>query len=223
MSPESTELGERASAQLSDLKVIRRHGAVVSFEAQKISVALTKAFLAVQGGQGAASARVREVTESLTQQVVGALLRRMPAGGTVHIEDIQDQVELALMRSGEHEVARAYVLYRERRSQERAAQTRVEVAEHRLSMVVNGQRVPLDEAWLQQIIRAACAGLEDYAHADEVMSDTVKNLYDGVPVEEVEKSAILAARALIEKDPAYAKVSARLLLHTIRKEIFQAE
>jgi ribonucleoside-diphosphate reductase alpha chain len=223
MSSESTEIGERMSAQPSDLKVIRRHGAVVVFEAQKITVALTKAFLAVQGGQGAASARVREVTESLTQQVVGALLRRMPAGGTVHIEDIQDQVELALMRSGEHEVARAYVLYRERRSQERAAQTRVEVAEHRLAMVVNGQRVPLDEAWLQQIIRAACAGLEDYAHADEVMSDTVKNLYDGVPVEEVEKSAILAARALIEKDPAYAKVSARLLLHTIRKEIFQAE
>ena len=223
LATETADLSDRVTGVPSDLKVIRRHGAVVVFEAQKITVALTKAFLAVQGGQGAASARVREVTEQLTQQVVGALLRRMPAGGTVHIEDIQDQVELALMRSGEHEVARAYVLYRERRSQERAAQTRVEVAEHRLSMVVDGQRVPLDEAWLLQIIRSACAGLEDYAHADDVMSDTVKNLYDGVPVEEVEKSAILAARALIEKDPAYAKVSARLLLHTIRKEIFQAE
>ncbi|MEY3952395.1 MAG: hypothetical protein RL320_1197, partial [Pseudomonadota bacterium] len=223
LATETADLSDRVTGVSSDLKVIRRHGAVVVFEAQKITVALTKAFLAVQGGQGAASARVREVTEQLTQQVVGALLRRMPAGGTVHIEDIQDQVELALMRSGEHEVARAYVLYRERRSQERAAQTRVEVAEHRLSMVVDGQRVPLDEAWLLQIIRSACAGLEDYAHADDVMSDTVKNLYDGVPVEEVEKSAILAARALIEKDPAYAKVSARLLLHTIRKEIFQAE
>ncbi len=223
LATETADLSDRVTGVPSDLKVIRRHGAVVVFEAQKITVALTKAFLAVQGGQGAASARVREVTEQLTQQVVGALLRRMPAGGTVHIEDIQDQVELALMRSGEHEVARAYVLYRERRSQERAAQTRVEVAEHRLSMVVDGQRVPLDEAWLFQIIRSACAGLEDYAHADDVMSDTVKNLYDGVPVEEVEKSAILAARALIEKDPAYAKVSARLLLHTIRKEIFQAE
>jgi len=220
---EFSDRQDRLAGQMSDLKVIRRHGAVVGFEAQKITVALTKAFLAVQGGQGAASARVREVTEQLTQQVVMALLRRMPAGGTVHIEDIQDQVELALMRSGEHEVARAYVLYRERRSQERAAQTRAEVAEHRLSMLVNGQRVPLDESWLQQIIRSACAGLEDYARAEEVFSDTVKNLYDGVPVEEVEKSAILAARALIEKDPAYAKVSARLLLHTIRKEIFQAE
>ncbi len=206
-----------------DYKVVRRNGAVVSFEPPKITVALTKAFLAVQGGQGAASARVREITESLTQQVVGAIMRRMPAGGTVHIEDIQDQVELALMRSGEHEVARAYVLYRERRSQERAAQTQAQIAEHRLNMSVDGRMVPLDESWLREIVASACAGLDQHVRAEEVLADTVKNLYDGVPVEEVEKSAILAARALIEKDPAYAKVSARLLLHTVRKEIFQAE
>jgi len=163
------------------------------------------------------------MTEALTQQVVVALIRRMPAGGIVHIEDIQDQVELALMRSGEHEIARAYVLYRERRSQERAAQTQTQITEHRLNMTVEGRSVPLDEAWLRQIVTSACEGLDAHARADEVLADTVKNLYDGVPVEEVEKSAILAARALIEKDPAYAKVSARLLLHTIRKEIFQAE
>ena len=211
------------AAGLSDIKVIRRNGAVVSFDAPKITVALTKAFLAVQGGQGAASARVREVTEQLTQQVTAALLRRMPAGGTAHIEDIQDQVELALMRSGEHEVARAYVLYRERRAQERAAKTKAQVADHQLSMLVKGQRVPLDQAWLQSIITDACKGLEGHANAEPVLNDTVKNLYDGVPVEEVEKSAILAARALIEKDPAYAKVSARLLLHTIRKEVLGAE
>ncbi|NDH11378.1 MAG: hypothetical protein EBY44_06550, partial [Actinobacteria bacterium] len=134
------------------IKVIRRNGAVVSFEAPKISVALTKAFLAVQGGQGAASARVREVTEALTSQVVAALLRRLPAGGTVHIEDIQDQVELALMRSGEHEIARAYVLYRERRSQERASKTKQEIAEHSLTMLVDGRSVPLDQAWLEGMI-----------------------------------------------------------------------
>src|SRR5690242_3853278 len=94
----------------ADHKVIRRNGAVVGFEPSKISVAMTKAFLAVEGGQGAASARIREVVAGLTDSVVGALMRRQPAGGTFHIEDVQDQVELALMRSGEHEVARAYVL-----------------------------------------------------------------------------------------------------------------
>ncbi|MCA3175760.1 MAG: ribonucleoside-diphosphate reductase subunit alpha, partial [Burkholderiales bacterium] len=110
----------RASS-FAEYRVIRRNGSVVGFEPGKIGVALTKAFIAVNGGQGAASARVREVVEKLTQEVVRALVRRQPAGGTFHIEDIQDQVELALMRSGEHEVARAYVLYRERRAAERAA------------------------------------------------------------------------------------------------------
>src|SRR3954471_3603819 len=104
----------------ADYKVIRRNGAVVGFEPGKISVAMTKAFLAVNGAQGAASARIREVVARLTEGVIGALLRRQPQGGTFHIEDIQDQVELALMRSGEHDAARAYVLYREERSKARA-------------------------------------------------------------------------------------------------------
>src|ERR1700677_3155771 len=103
-----------------DYKVIRRNGSVVPFEPSKIAIAVTKAFLAVNGGQGAASARVRELVEQLTQSVVRALLRSRPNGGTFHIEDIQDQVELALMRGGEHNVARAYVLYREKRTQERS-------------------------------------------------------------------------------------------------------
>jgi ribonucleoside-diphosphate reductase alpha chain len=105
-----------------DHKIIRRNGAVVAFEPNKIAIALTKAFIAVNGGQAAASARIRDVVENLTGNVVNALIRRQPHGGTFHIEDIQDQVELALMRSGEHEVARAYVLYREKRNDERAKQ-----------------------------------------------------------------------------------------------------
>src|SRR6202162_3103824 len=111
---------EATPSRYSEFKVIRRNGAVVGFEPSKISIAMTKAFIAVNGGQGAASARVRELVAKLTDAVVGALLRRQPSGGTFHIEDIQDQVELALMRSGEHEVARAYVLYREKRAAERA-------------------------------------------------------------------------------------------------------
>src|SRR5215472_4851332 len=106
--------------RLAQYKVIRRNGAVVGFEPSKIAIALTKAFLAVNGGQSAASARVRELTAHLTELVVAALMRRKPEGGAIHIEEIQDQVELALMRGGEHEVARAYVLYREKRAQERA-------------------------------------------------------------------------------------------------------
>src|SRR3954467_13825434 len=114
------ESGTPARGPYGEYKIIRRNGAVVGLEPAKISVAMTKAFLAVNGSQGAASARIRELVAGLTEAVVGALIRRQPQGGTFHIEDIQDQVELALMRSGEHDVARSYVLYRDERSKARA-------------------------------------------------------------------------------------------------------
>ncbi len=210
---------------LGDYRVIRRNGAVVGFEPSKISIAVTKAFLAVNGGQGAASARVRELVDQLTGNVVNALVRRQPTGGTVHIEDVQDQVELALMRSGEHDVARAYVLYRAKRMEERAQQQAAKpvAASLQLHVLEDGQRRPLDLEQVRRMIAAACVGLEKHVDADAILSETVKNLYDGVPVEELHKSAILAARALMEKDPAYSQVTARLLMHTIRKEVFGLE
>ncbi len=213
-------------AEFSDYKIIRRNGSVVGFEPAKITIAMTKAFLAVNGGQGAASARVREVVEQLTVGVVGALMRRQPQGGTFHIEDIQDQVELALMRGGEHEVARSYVLYRERRAQERAQarQGQVDVAlETMLHVTENGQRVEFDPRRVHELVAAACEGLGDFVNPAVIVDQTIKNLYDGVPIEEVYKSAILAARSMMENDPAYSQVSARLLLHTIRSEVFRRD
>lgn len=207
-------------------KVLRRNGSVVTFQPSKIAIAMTKAFLAVHGGQGAASARVRELVEDLTRQVVSALMRRQPTGGTFHIEDIQDQVELALMRSGEHDVARAYVLYREKRAQERAQALQAVQAQNDmgpLHIVDGDQRLPLDVGRLRDLIIAAGEGLEELVDTDAILNDTIKNLYDGVSIDEVFKSAILAARALIEKDPAYSKVTARLLLHTIRREVLGEE
>jgi ribonucleoside-diphosphate reductase alpha chain len=205
-------------------QIIRRNGAVVAFEPQKITVALMKAFLAVHGTQGAASASVRETVEQLTQSVVRALLRSRPGGGTFHIEDVQDQVELGLMRGGHHEVARAYVLYRERRAQERAKTAQPAVARApELHVTENGARRPLDMASLRALIESACAGLGAEVSAEPILAETRRNLYDGVPIDEVHKAAILAARTLIEKDPAYTRATARLLLHTIRKEILGEE
>ncbi|HJV97399.1 MAG TPA: ribonucleoside-diphosphate reductase subunit alpha, partial [Albitalea sp.] len=190
----------------------------------KIAVALMKAFLAVHGTQGAASASVRETVDGLTELVVRALLRSRPGGGTFHIEDVQDHVELGLMRGGHHEVARAYVLYRERRTQERARQGQpAVVAEPALTVTDGGQRVPLDFKRLQTIIESACAGLGADVKPEPIMAETRRNLYDGVPIDEVHKAAILAARTLIEKDPGYTRATARLLLHTIRKEILGEE
>jgi ribonucleoside-diphosphate reductase alpha chain len=216
------EAGEGARNPYSEYKVIRRNGAVVGFEPAKISVAMTKAFLAVNGSQGAASARIRELVASLTEGAVGALVRRQPQGGTFHIEDIQDQVELALMRSGEHDVARAYVLYREERTKARAQEKAAKTSESGIHVVDAGQRKPLDRQALHRLVEAACEGLAD-ASPEAILEATLRDLYDGVPMEEVRKSAVLAARALIEKEPAYGYVTARLLLNTIRLEVLGEE
>lgn len=199
----------RASA-FAGYQIIRRNGAVVSFEPNKIAVALMKAFLAVHGTQGAASASVRETVDGLTEAVVRALLRSRPSGGTFHIEDVQDQVELGLMRSSHHEVARAYVLYRERRAQERSKQQeQVAPAQPSISVTDKGQRVPLDLGKLQALIESACANLGNEVQAAPILAETQRNLYDGVAIDEVYKASILAARTLIEKDPAYTRATAR--------------
>ncbi|GHC75523.1 ribonucleoside-diphosphate reductase [Pseudorhodoferax aquiterrae] len=210
---------------LAHYQIIRRNGAVVPFEPNKIAVAMMKAFLAVHGTQGAASASVRETVDGLTQTVTRALMRSRPGGGTFHIEDVQDQVELGLMRGGHHEIARAYVLYRERRSQERHRQGEQEqaAAAPTLHVLDGGERVALNLADLQQLIADACAGLGADVKPEPIVAETMRNLYDGVPIEEVYKAAILAARTLIEKDPDYTYATARLLLHTILKEVLGEE
>ncbi len=228
--PLATEPGSPMTAaadpRYAQYKVIRRNGAVVPFEPAKIGIAMTKAFLAVNGGQGAASARVREQVVKLTDAVVAALMKRKPEGGAIHIEEIQDQVELAMMRGGEHEVARAYVLYRERRAQERAQEKSAKGAKEppaaRISVVENGVSRPLDLARLTQLVRESCEGLAD-VEPERILKATLKDLYDGVPMDEVRKCVVLAARTLIEKDPAYSFVTARLLLDSIRHEALGEE
>jgi ribonucleoside-diphosphate reductase alpha chain len=182
--------------QFDQYKVIRRNGSVVPFEPTKISIAMTKAFIAVNGGQGAASARVREMVEHLTSSVVAALVRRQPNGGTLHIEDLQDQVELSLMRSGEHDVARSYVLYREDRTRERAKGKKEHEPAFALNVKENGVLRPLDVKELTAQIESACEGLGDAVNPQQILSHTLKDLYDGVPLEEVRKCTILSARSL---------------------------
>nr|WP_294863768.1 ribonucleoside-diphosphate reductase subunit alpha [uncultured Pseudogulbenkiania sp.] len=216
----AAELGRAAAPQadFSQYKTIRRNGAVVPFEPVKISIAMTKAFLAIMGHQGATSASIRDKVAQLTEMVVSALMRRKPEGGAIHIEDIQDQVELSLMRAGEHDVARAYVLYREERSRERAARGEA-LTQITINVVrKNGAKLPLDIAKLRATIESACTGLAE-TDVDAILTETLKNIYDGVSEEEVNKSSILAARAMIEQDPAYDYVTARLLLNNIRLEI----
>ncbi len=217
----SAELSAEVQAMIpGELKVIRRNGKFTGFDANKIRLAITKAFLAVEGGQAAASRRIHDIVAELTEQVVRALMRRLPAGGTIHIEDIQDQVELALMRSSHHKVARAYVLYREERARLRADKQAKQTQSGAASIHVTdaeGRRKPLDERRMQRVVEEACQGLEDVEPA-WILEEAKRNLYDGVPEQEVADTLIMAARVKIEQAPAYSQVAARLLLDKIRSE-----
>ena len=210
----------RANAP-GELPVIPRHGKGTGFDANKIAVAMTKAFLAVEGGNAAASGRVHNLVRELTDQLTDALKRRNPAGGTVHIEDIQDQVELSLMRSGEHKVARAYVLYREeqarKRAEEKAAQSVAE-GEHLVNVTLaDGSTRPLDIQRLRRLVEEACTGLEAVT-VESILDDTCRNLFDGVKETDVSQALVMSARTLIEQEPNYSYAAARLLMDMLRRE-----
>ena len=201
-------------------QVIRRNGAVTPFDATKITVALTKAFLAVEGDGAADSRRIHDIIAELTTQIVASLARRAESGRTFHIEDVQDQVELALMRSEHHKVARAYVLYREARAKERARTTAPAAVKPTSTLrmkAADGTLVPLDLRRLTTVIEEACAGLDEVDPA-LILSEANRNLYDGISLDELELAPILATRTLIETEPNYSKVSARLLLDKVRRE-----
>ena len=204
------------------MQVIRRNGKVSPFNSGKIAVAMTKAFLAVEGNTAGASRRVHESVEQLTADVVTALSRRAGEGRTFHIEDVQDQVELALMRSENHKVARAYVLYREdrarKRAEETAAQTTAEAHPTLHVALADGSRIRLDNKRLELIVNEACAGLDGVSPAP-VLAETHRNLYDGISQDELALASIMAARTLVEQEPNYAYVSARLLLDKLRGEV----
>ncbi|MGB7644520.1 MAG: ribonucleoside-diphosphate reductase subunit alpha, partial [Pseudomonas fluorescens] len=204
------------------LRVIKRNGTVVPYTDDKITVAITKAFLAVEGGTAAASSRIHDTVARLTEQVTATFKRRMPSGGTIHIEEIQDQVELALMRAGEQKVARDYVIYRDARSKERAVRTPAEEAAVQAHpsiriTLADGTFAPLDLGRLNTIITEACEGLEE-VDGDLIQRETLKNLYDGVALTDVNTALVMTARTLVEREPNYSFVTARLLMDTLRAE-----
>jgi ribonucleoside-diphosphate reductase alpha chain len=219
--PAATSTVDIRAAAPGEVRVIRRNGKVTVFDATKINVAITKAFLAVEGNTAAASRRIHETVSDLTDGVVKALFRRLPSGGTIHIEDIQDQVELALMRSEHQKVARAYVLYREEHARMRAEKSKdadTATGSDVLHVTMaDGSRKPLDEARLNKIVAQACMGLSG-VDAGWILEETRRNVFDGVPEKDVSPAVVMTARTRIEQEPNYSYVSARLLLDGLRRE-----
>jgi ribonucleoside-diphosphate reductase alpha chain len=203
------------------LRVIKRNGAVVGYDATKITVAITKAYLAVEGGNAAGSSRVHDTVARLIDEVTSTFKRRMPSGGSIHIEEIQDQVELMLMRSGEHKVARSYVIYRneQARKREQNQQSKKETEQrHDIQVIMeDGSTQPLDTGRLRTVINEACVGL-DGVDGEKIYHDTLKNLYSGVNFKDVQVLLVMTSRTMVEVEPNYTYVAARLLMDTLRSE-----
>ena len=227
-SQETTKKTQVAQQQANELtinapgkiRVIKRNGKVVSFEVDKIKVAITKAFLAIESGNAAASDRIHEKVNKTTQEVMEVFERRMPSGGTLHIEEIQDQVELQLMRSEEYKAARTYILYREERTQERKKDAPVIEIENKPEINItkaDGTLVPLDIEKVAALINDACEDLEEVS-MNEVLDEALKNLYDGVSISDMRTSLVMSARTKVEKEPNYSFVTARILMDQIRSE-----
>lgn len=201
---------------VSPLKVIRRNGTVATYDDGKIAIAITKAFLAVEGDKAADSSRIHDTVAKMAQRISQTFNKRMPEGGTLHIEYIQDQVELELMREGLHKVARSYVLYREDRRRSRDAQQKAADIKLRVTLD-DGQLAPLDTVYVNRLLTEACANVKNVKE-DQILQETMQNLYDGVPLRDVHKALVMTARTYIEKEPNYTFVTARLLLNELREE-----
>lgn len=219
--PQASQTPQDLSATApGQLRVIKRNGTVVPYTDDKITVAITKAFLAVEGGNAAASSRIHDTVARLTEQVSATFKRRMPSGGTIHIEEIQDQVELALMRAGEQKVARDYVIYRDSRAKERAVRAPEDQVQAHPSIritLADGSFAPLDMGRLNTIVTEACESLAE-VDANLIQTETLKNLYDGVALKDVNTALVMTARTLVEREPNYSFVTARLLMDTLRAE-----
>lgn len=212
-----------AATAPGQIRVIKRNGTVVPYTEDKIAVAITKAFLAVEGGTAAASPRIRELVAGLARRVSSIFMRRLPSGGTIHIEDVQDQVELALMRSGEHKAARTYVLYREERARARESEDVNPSTEKPIAINVvrrDGDSAALDMGRIRTLVTEACEGLED-VDADRILTESLSNMYDGISEEDVATSLLITARTLVEEEPNYTFVTARLLLDQLRTEALE--
>lgn len=205
------------NSAVSILRVIKRHQpdslapAPVSYDENKIAEAMKKAFIAVEGKPAEASPRVKDIVARLARQITDVLLNRNK-DGLIHVEDIQDQVELALMRAGEQRIARAYVLYREERRRLR---------EQRASTTNNAKTSNAPETYTQEqmahLVREACQNLS-HVVPELIIKETQRNLFEGATLADLRKALQLSAKAMIEKEPNYSFVAARLLLDELRRE-----
>lgn len=223
-----------------NLKLLRRDGKTwVRFNPMKIASAIERAFRASYKVEGQTPQEYIDAVNLLTNKVVGKIVELARADQTLHIELIQDEVERQMMAAGFYQVAKDFIIYRASRAVVRAKEDVAitsDVQIERKHVVIDhpgdvsevkfkattadGSTVQISESLLRARINHACKDFGDLVSSADILSESVLNLYEGVRVDEIDQSNIFAARAKIEKEPAYSQVAARLLLDVIYRETF---
>ncbi len=216
---DSASLSTASQFPEANFKVIKRDGNTAPYATHKIAVAITKAVLATEGDAASDAAWVKETVDQIAEGVTERFHKLYPQGASINIEDIQDQVELGLMRNGLQQVARAYVLYREKHAQQRQQEAAAASVESQFTtLLADGSQAPMDMSRVKLIIDEACSGLKD-VDTEQLLELSCKNFYNGIKQQDIGTALVMAARPLIETEPNYSYVCARLLLDTLREEV----
>lgn len=218
-----------------NLKVLRRDGkTAVRFNPMKIASSIEKAFRASRGIDGQTPPEIVEAVNQVTDSVVERCVELGKGTATLTVEGILDEVERLLMIAGHYQEAKAFIIYREKRREAREQEileTAAEAGEGApvvpareersfRATAADGSVISVSERDLRDRIEWACRGFSELVSADEILEDAINNFYEGIRLDEIDSANMFAARARIERDPAYAFVAARLLLDVIYRETF---
>ncbi|MFW0028715.1 MAG: ribonucleoside-diphosphate reductase subunit alpha [Coxiella endosymbiont of Dermacentor nuttalli] len=204
---------------LSQLRVIKHDGQIVQYDVSRIITVMKKAFLFAEGKVAQDSSQIQEIIIKITDQITAMFQKRWPSDGTIHVEAIQEKIELVLTCAGLHKVAHAYVLYREERRKQREEKRTYNLESNTIHVTLDdGAKVILDDLWLTHIVHLACSDLED-VDANKILMETKNNLFDGVALKDIYKVLVMTARTLVENEPNYIYVATRLLLHDLYSEV----
>ncbi len=206
-----------------NVKVLRKDGSVVRFNPMKIASTVEESFRRCKNVEGPSGDSIVDSVNLIMQKVVAKVVAISKTVENVPVDTIQDEIEQQLMLEGYFSAAKDFILSRAQAGEQSTAPLEEQPKEsihQRQFITINqgGQKTFITESRLYQRIKFACRGLEDFASAEELLEESVKNFYEEMKESEVDQANIMAARARIEREPAYSKIASRLLLDVLYRE-----
>lgn len=195
-------------------KIIKRNGAVVSFERKHIFSALEKAFY---------SENITDLVliANLADQVVNEVMNRADFSQPLHVEVVQDIVEEILMKTGHYKVAKNYIIYRETHQKFREEKTIEEIKDGKLTLSSDSSSEVFDPIYIEKRLHLLAFQLENI-DVRAICQAVIKQVYRGITKEDLNKIVLNSIRERIEKHPNYSLLSSRYALDLLSKKIIDS-